>query len=82
MDDLPSNSPINEFLRNNKYSVENNSINDSKRLMRIGVIGAASIFRNRWLNILEAHNAVTLVGVARRELDKNEKRFEQRLGYF
>lgn len=50
--------------------------------MRIGIIGSASIFKNRWLKILEDHPEVTLLGVARREIDINEQRFEQRLGYF
>lgn len=50
--------------------------------MNIGVIGAASIFRNRWLKILEEHLEVTLVGVARRKIDVDEKRFKQRQGYY
>lgn len=50
--------------------------------MRIGVIGAAGIFKNRWLKILEEHPEVTLVGVARREIDTEEQRFEQRKGYY
>ena len=50
--------------------------------MKIGVIGAASIFKNRWLSIFKEHPQVTLVGVARREVDIDEKRFEQRQGYY
>ena len=50
--------------------------------MRIGVIGAASIFKNRWLSIFEQHPKVILVGVARREIDLDEKRFKQRQGYY
>ena len=50
--------------------------------MRIGVIGAASIFKNRWLNIINEHPKVTLVGVARRKVDNQETRFKQREGYF
>ena len=49
--------------------------------MRIGIIGAASIFKNRWLKILEDDSRVSLVGVARRKIDQNEKGFKQRLGY-
>lgn len=50
--------------------------------MKIGVIGAASIFKNRWLSIFKEHPQVTLVGVARREVVIDEKRFEQRQGYY
>jgi predicted dehydrogenase len=50
--------------------------------MRIGVIGAASHFKRRWLEILEDHQEVKLVGVARRNIDDNEKGFIQRQGYF
>jgi predicted dehydrogenase len=50
--------------------------------MRIGVVGAASIFKNRWLKILDEYTGVTLVGVARREIDIDEKRFNQRQGYY
>ena len=49
--------------------------------MRIGVIGAASIFKNRWLNILQNDSRISLVGVARRKIDQNENRFKQRVGY-
>jgi NDP-hexose-3-ketoreductase len=50
--------------------------------MKIGVIGAASIFKNRWLNILTDHPEVKLVGVARRDIDNKELNFDQRQGYF
>jgi len=46
------------------------------------VIGAASIFKRRWLEILENHQEVKLIGVARRATDGQEKRFVQRQGYF
>lgn len=50
--------------------------------MRIGVIGAASIFREKWLKVFLEHPKVDLVGVARREIEIEEKNFKQRLGYF
>jgi predicted dehydrogenase len=50
--------------------------------MKIGVIGAASIFRNRWLKILDNYPKVRLVGVARRSIDEQEDHFIQRQGYF
>jgi predicted dehydrogenase len=50
--------------------------------MKIGVIGAASIFKNRWLKILTDRSEVELVGVARRDVDNSELNFNQRQGYF
>lgn len=50
--------------------------------MKIGVIGAANIFKNRWLKIFNDHPEVKLVGVARRSIDDSELNFDQRIGYF
>ena len=49
--------------------------------MKLGVIGAASIFRNRWQDILKSHSSIEFIGVARRELSRGDSAI-YRKGYF
>tara|TARA_B100000902_G_scaffold287111_1_gene273262 strand:+ start:8007 stop:8924 length:918 start_codon:yes stop_codon:yes gene_type:complete len=49
--------------------------------MKIGVIGCADIFKRKWLDFFLENKSIELVGVARRMIDKDEKRFVQIEGY-